>query len=452
MTRKYILLTSILLLLVIFVACVPVFSQPIEESSTQTLFHNEVVQTLTARAVQQGSSGHELATSFANATALSQTITSQALLKNASYPVTATAIFPALEELQHYGVSPFDGEVAWLHRPVTISVNGINQFGYANDYPQVTAGNFVLASDITWNTNYGLSGCGFMFRSDGNSQAPNQLMVLLSRVAEGTLAFSALAGGNITNMNYFYPWIKDKSFNWQNNSTNRLVIIVRANLIDIYTNGVLIAEVDTSKPPPSTFTSVTIPQLPSNPSAQQLLTYQQIVNQYQLDSTQLSAQLSQAQQNYYSNKISSLTDGFLGFAVSSSSGTAGCKFSNAWLFLFNQPPTPTPTITPTFNGTPYTSTPTLTQTLTPIFKFYLTPSFTNTSVRGAPPSANPPTDTPTAAPTVAPTAAPTSAPTATAVPTVATTVAPTATQPPVPTATQPPPPTATQPPVPTNTP
>ena len=56
--------------------------------------------------IQQGNSGQELATSFANATALSQTITAQAVLNNAAYPATATAVFPVLEELQHYGVSP----------------------------------------------------------------------------------------------------------------------------------------------------------------------------------------------------------------------------------------------------------------------------------------------------------------------------------------------------------
>jgi Flp pilus assembly protein TadG len=364
MSRKYILLISIFLLLCFIVACGPVFDQPTLLNNTQTVFDRAIVETITARAIQQGNSGHELATSFANATALSQTITAQAVLKNASYPVTVTAVFPVWEELRHYGVSPFDGDVAWLHKPVTITLSGPNQFGYANDYPQITAKDFVLASDVTWNTNNGLSGCGFMFRSDGNSAGPNQLMVLITRFAEGTVAFSATAGGNVTNMKDYYPWTKDKSFTWQNDATNRLVIVARANLIDIYTNGVLITEVDTTKPPPTTINLPVFPQLPANLTAQQLLTYQQMLNQYNADNPQLSAQLALAQQNYYSNKISPLSDGFLGFAASSSSGTAECKFSNAWLFLYNQPPTPT--TTPAFNVTPSTtSTTTLTPTASP---------------------------------------------------------------------------------------
>jgi hypothetical protein len=136
--------------------------------------------------------------------------------------------------------------------------------------------------------------------------------------------------------------------------------------------------VDTTKPPPSTLNSPGLSQLPANPTAQQLQTYQQMVNQYQLNANQMSAELAQAQQSYYSNKIASLTDGFLGFTVSSSSGTAGCTFSNAWLFLFNQTPTPAPTITPTFNGTPYTKTPSPTFTPTSPKLFFPVPTLTDT--------------------------------------------------------------------------
>ncbi len=438
MQRKYVLILLIFLLLVGMVACGPVLlDQSTLMSGTQTLFNDQIIGTLTARAIQQANSGHELATAFAYATALSQTTTAQAVLESASYQSTATAIVPVLEELPRYGVNPLEGLVAWLHRPVTISLNGPDQFGYANDYPQITAKDFVLAADINWNTQYGLSGCGFMFRSDGNSTAPNQLMVMITRFAEGSVAFSAMADGNVTNMQNYYPWTKDKSFNWQNDATNRLVVVARANLIDIYTNGVKIAEVDTTKPPPSTLNVPTIPQLPLNPSAAQLQAYQQLITQYQQASDQMEAELVQAQQNYYSNKIASLTDGFLGFAGLSSSGSAVCKFSNAWLFLIN--PGVTLTLTPVpFNGTGTvtgTLTPTLTGTPTSPF-FFLTPTMTKTF--GVGPSE---TRTPTAV-----------VPTGTAVPPTDTSVAPTATNPPVPTDTPVPAPSDTPIPAPSDTP
>jgi len=43
-----------------------------------------------------------------------------------------------------------------------------------------------------------------------------------NRFAEGSATFSAMAGGNVTNMQNYYPWTKDKAFNWQNDATNRL--------------------------------------------------------------------------------------------------------------------------------------------------------------------------------------------------------------------------------------
>jgi hypothetical protein len=449
MLRKFILISSISLLLVSMVACGSVLlDQSNLGSSTQTAFSQAVMETETAAAIQQGNSGHELATAFAYATEISQTSTAQAVLNNASYQATATAIFPVLNELPRYGVNSISGNVAWLHKPVTISLNGPQQFGYANDYPEITAKDFVLAADIKWNTQFGLSGCGFVFHSDGNSAAPNQLMVDITRFAEGSLVFSAMADGNITNMQNYYPWTKDKSFNWQNNSTNRLVIVVRGNLIDLYTNGVRITEVDTTKPPPSTFNVPTIPLLPLNPTPQQLQAYQQQLDQYQQSANQLQAELAQVQRNYYSNKVASLTDGFLGFTGESSSGSAVCTFSNAWLFLINPPSTSSPTANPTFNGTMLFNTPTgtltptatLTPTTTPTGRYiFLTPTATAGSGPGHTPTTTAIPPTGTAIPPTG-TAIP---PTDTAIPPTDTAVVPTATQPPVPTATQPPVPTST---------
>ena len=43
-----------------------------------------------------------------------------------------------------------------------------------------------MASDITWHTYNSLSACGFMFRSDGNKNKPNQYMVVITRYATAT--------------------------------------------------------------------------------------------------------------------------------------------------------------------------------------------------------------------------------------------------------------------------
>ena len=52
-------------------------------------------------------------------------------------------------ELPRYGIDPGQGHVAWVHKPVTIDLNGYQQSGYANDYQGITARDFVMAADIT---------------------------------------------------------------------------------------------------------------------------------------------------------------------------------------------------------------------------------------------------------------------------------------------------------------
>ena len=428
MQKWYVSVLSILFLVVFIASCVPMLGQPSMLASTQTQLSENVKGTITARAMQQGSSGHELATALANTTAIAQTTTAQAVLDNASYQATATAILPVLEELPRYGVGALQGEVAWLHKPVTITLNGYQQYGYANDFPQITARDFVLASDISWNTQFGSSGCGFMFRSDANKKTPTQFMVLITRFAYGTLVFSALVGGSITNMQVYYPWTKDKSFNWQNNTTNRLVIVARGQKMAIYTNGVLLAELDTTKQPPSTLNLPAMPQLPLNPTSPQLQAYLQQSDQNKQIGNQMAQELLQAQQNYNAGRVASIADGFLGFLGMSTAGSAVCKFSHSWLFLLRPAPTATPTVTPTFNGTPYTSTPTPSPTLKPTLLASYGPSFTKTFVTGPEATAIPPSSTPipptdTAVPPTN-TAVP---PTATAVPPTATAVPPTAT-------------------------
>jgi hypothetical protein len=361
------------LFLVFMVACVPVLGQS-QGSGTRTPIDEAVMQTVTMRAIEQADTGHEVATVYAEATALSQDSTAQALIDNAAFQATATAIVPVLEELPRYGVNPLEGHVAWLHKPVTLDLNGYMQSGYANDYPEVTAADFVLVADITWNTLAGTAGCGFMFRSDGNKEKPSQFMVDIARFANGTLYFSALVGGNLANAQIFYPKSKDNSFNWLNDSTNRLAVVARGKMLEFYTNGVKIGEVDITKPPPATINAPVFPQSPVNPSPEQLREYQDQVSQFSQIINQNQADLLEAQQNYYNKKIATFMDGFLGFMSASEYGHTVCKFSNAWLFSMKTIPTLTPSLTPTRT---ITRTPTVTATPTRRFDTPM-PSTTST--------------------------------------------------------------------------
>lgn len=329
----------VIFILILSMACILQSQQTDSMSLTLTPMSAELARTVTARIENVGGASNQLATAIAKATSNSAEIyatqTLLASLNDKSKMATATAIAPVVAELPRYGVKPGQGHVAWMQKPITIDLNGYQQYGYANDYSQVTAGNFVLVSDIKWYTYNSLSACGFMFRSNGDKNKPNQYMVFITRFATGYLAFAATMNGDIANVRTFYPKQQDKSFDWSNNATNRLAVVADGNAINVYTNGVLIGEIDTTQPPPSSLPappSIELPQGATLPPG--LNDYQNQVDQYSQTINQLQAQLAAAQQNYAKSKPV-LSNGLLGFLGISQSGQTICTFSNAWLFIID---------------------------------------------------------------------------------------------------------------------
>ena len=339
MHKKFLPLITVFMLL-LSVAC-GLGTAPLDPMiMTLTPLTAAVRATATAKGADTGASSEELATAVAQATLDSGKIyateTAGASLNSADQLATATVIAPAVAELPRYGIDPASGHVAWVHKPATIDLNGYQQSGYANDYQQITAKDFAMAADITWSTFNSLSACGFMFRSNGDRNKPTQYMVVITRFATGYLAFTATVNGENSNMRTFYPPQQDKSFNWQNNATNRLGVVARGPLLDVYTNGVKIGEIDTTKPPPDTGQSLPSNiKLPANATPQQLQDYQNLIGQNSQNNSLIQSQMSSARLNFAKNKPI-LSEGLLGFIGVSQSGHTSCTFSNGWLFLIER--------------------------------------------------------------------------------------------------------------------
>jgi len=302
---------------------------------TLTPMSAEIRDTATARANSPDSLANELSTAVAKATAESERIyatqTALASLNDASKLGTATVIAPAIAELSFYGIDPSQGYVAWVQGPLTVDLNGPQANGFANNFQLITAKDFVMSSDITWNTKNSVSGCGFMFRSNGDQNKPSQYTVLMSRVANGHVAFLALKDGKIANFQQFFPRDEDKSFNFDNGATNRLAVVARGPLIDIYTNEVLVGQLDTTKPPPNLLSSIALPQIPANATADQIAVITGQQNSIKELNDQMSQQLAAAKANFGTNETD-FTDGLLGFLGFSQSGQTTCTFDKAWLF------------------------------------------------------------------------------------------------------------------------
>lgn len=279
---------------------------------------------------------NKLATAQAEAdvksTSIAATQTAQASGRSAAEIAYATQAAPVIAELPVYVLDSSSGRLGWRHDPLTLEINGYQQMTNGNDHPEVTAANFALAADLTWDTQYGSSGCGLMFRSNGDQKKPDGYMILLTRFGSGHVLFTALADGEIANVHDFFPKTADQAFQWQNGSTNRLAVIARGNLIEIYTNGVKIGEVDTTQPPqPLSMPNKPLPPLNQNDTAAmnayqtQLAEYKDILKQYE--------SMYQTALKNYSERTAVFSDGFLTMIAASESGRTVCTFSDAWLWL-----------------------------------------------------------------------------------------------------------------------
>lgn len=335
--RLVILLLVLAALLAGLTGCSPETGSQ-QPNLTLTAMSAAIARTATA-AQGEASSANTLATAQAKATQSSLEIqatqTARADTRDEAQLATATVAAPIIAELPFFGLDASSGYAGWLHDPLTLEISGYQEFAYGNDYMQVTAADFVLAADITWDTQYGSSGCGFMFRSNGDENKPDQYLVLASRFANGRVVFTALADGEIANIHDFYPKDNDRNFDWQNGSTNRLAVIARGSLIEIYTNGVKIGEIDTTQPPKK-------PPSPPKPSAPADQSNQSAMDAYLAQIKEYEDILSQSQTSYntalknYEERPAVFEEGFLAMIAASESGRTVCTFDKAWLWILEK--------------------------------------------------------------------------------------------------------------------
>jgi hypothetical protein len=294
-------------------------------------------QTAAAQAAGQAVSETQIAaTVAAQETAAAQAAqAAQATAELAGQQATATFQAPVIAELPSYDVDPNSGHLAWVHRPVSLRAEGYRSDEFANDYIQMPVADFVMAADITWDSKYGDSGCGFILRSDGNPDAPSQYIVLISRSASGHAYYLAQVKGEVFNFrNWYANWL-DPAFEWQNGTTNRLAVVARGPILKVYTNKTLVGTIDTSQPPPP------IPELPSAPTKpsgvltpEQQAQYDAAVGAYN--------QLKNLINRYHSAAVKAFTQndavyeqGLVGMFAFAYSGYITCDYDNAWLWTID---------------------------------------------------------------------------------------------------------------------
>jgi hypothetical protein len=316
--QKNKIVISILILILVSLACGTGGSDVSTESTIEAI-SAQVRATGTASAAQGAQATPEVDTNPDNLTA------------------TAAAFAPILASLPKYGVDPSEGQIGWVHPPVSMDASGYHHFEYINYYLGTLAQDFVISADITWDTVGSTSGCGFVLRSNGDENALDQYVAIITRVASGHFLFSTMSDGEIVTGRDIYARYKDKSFNWENLTTNRLTIVGRGNRFWVYTNDTLIGEVDPSAPP----VKPSLPPEPENPGTNADAQAKALYEQQKLEHETIIAQINAdyaARMRAYSGADTVFDRGFMALvAVSESGRKTTCSFDNTWLFLIGSP-------------------------------------------------------------------------------------------------------------------
>jgi hypothetical protein len=316
----------------------PVVQEPPTATATEANLEatQSVVETAQAPATQTRQAMEAEATQFV-----------AKLTEDAIASATAAVSAPVKDELAQYGVDSSAGHVAWTHEPVSLTANGYHVAESTHDYADLSAKDFVVSADITWDTEYSISGCGFSFRSDGNADAPNEYRVVLTRSTDGHAFYNTISNGKVANFKDFYVNLLDPDFDWKVGATNHLAVVVKGNSIRIYSNQKLVGEADVTAPPPQQPVLPGKPVKPEPPSSdlkgkdlqEAKKAYQQMLAEYKDEMEKYNEQASKlttehnAILNAYSLLQGTFDQGIVELLAYASSGYATCQFNNAWLWV-----------------------------------------------------------------------------------------------------------------------
>lgn len=306
-----------------------------ENNATVEALTRSISETSTAAASVNTSSDDSLQTAEAKATSDSRAAesTQNALgaLSADAQSATAAAAAPILAQLSSYGVDPNTGHLAWIHPPFTLELDGYLDTDFANQYMATVVEDFVLSTDITWNTRYGSNGCGFILRSDGDEENPNHYMLVITRFGEGRAIFMTVVNGELVDGVDMYAPFHDPDFSWLNDQTNRLTVVGRGKTFSVFTNGHLQREIVTGETP----SPLPIPPAPPTPEDAQdeaaMTLYEQQLKEHEEEVDQIQANY-QARLALYRNSDTIFERGFVAMVVLSEAGKTTCHFDNTWLW------------------------------------------------------------------------------------------------------------------------
>jgi hypothetical protein len=152
----------------------------------------------------------------------------------ATAEANAALVRPDLEEI---GLTTEGGYLGWMHDPLTIKVDTYLEEKPEIDYPEFSAADFVLQTDVTWNTASGLAGCALIVRSEADVDKGKQYRIYMMRLQN-----RPLWDIEYFNLGRWQSTLTDgvldaPAFFSEQDSTNRVTVVAQGEKLTVYGNG-----------------------------------------------------------------------------------------------------------------------------------------------------------------------------------------------------------------------
>ncbi len=139
-------------------------------------------------------------------------------------------------DLEEYGVDPADGKVVWVEkRPVNLELTSymenrnhvLEEAGKLSD--------FVIQSDITWETSGALALCGLTFRAEDDLAmgAQDRFFMMRLQFDPGWTIWRWEYGKY---QSFVSDWLSSRDIHDKNGSTNVVALVVQGKDIDVFIN------------------------------------------------------------------------------------------------------------------------------------------------------------------------------------------------------------------------
>ena len=150
----------------------------------------------------------------------------------------AAPLVEAIEvELANYDLTTEGGYLAWAESLFDIKTDTYGETRVYSPYEDVVVSDFVLQTEVTWETTTGFAGCGIIFRADGDLIESPQYRMHFIRLQGLPLWDFEYYKDDEFQSNVTGDILSTSALDSKQGSTNRITLVVQGERMTAYGNG-----------------------------------------------------------------------------------------------------------------------------------------------------------------------------------------------------------------------